>query len=115
MRRSLAIALLCVQASVAAHLALASHITADTGAVVDAKPQCPQPHSGQGIAHGHELKGDDAECEAVALLHTAARACSAFVAAGPVELAAPGAGLGSARERPPLEPLSVAPKASPPA
>ena len=114
MRRSLAIALLCCQVSAAAHLALVSHVTVDSGAVVDAKPLCSQgSHGSSGVAHGHQLQREETECEVVALVRTAAWSASATLVPvhvpAVVEPLAPHTASPVARDV-----LSVAPKASPP-
>jgi hypothetical protein len=113
MRRTVAMLLLWAQVAAGLHLALAGHVTADTGAVVDAQPACPQSHDVQGIAHGHEPTDDD-ECGAVALLHTASWASAGAVVTAPVGSGTDASGLGGAPAVAPLELLDVAPKASPP-
>jgi hypothetical protein len=114
MRRPLALLLLLAHASAAAHLAFASHAIADSGAVVEAQPQCTEGgHDSDGIAHGHELLREELECDAVALLRAPAKAHA-------VTVSLPAATTAVVVERrgheasPPLAVLSVAPKSSPP-
>lgn len=115
LRRSFAVVLLCAHAAAAVHLALGAHAVADSGAVVEAQPGCAQEtgHGSTGIAHGHELSGEETECEAVALLRAVARTRAAVVAVDPTPLATPST-VGESHASPPLAVLSVAPKSSPP-
>lgn len=114
MRPPLALLLLLAHASAAAHLVLASHAIADSGAVVEAQPECAEGgHSASGIAHGHELLREEVECDAVALLKSPAQvqAASHVLSVGVAGVAAE---LASSAASPPLAVLSVAPKSSPP-
>ena len=114
MRRTLALLLLLAHASAAAHLALAAHTVADDGAIVEAQPECAEPdHGSAGIAHGHELKRGEQECDAVALLRAPARTVSGSAAPQPVQQPA-AASFAATDASPPLAVLSVAPKSSPP-
>lgn len=115
LRRSLAVVLLCAHAAAAVHLALGAHAVADSGAVVEAQPECAETtgHGSSGIAHGHELSGEETECEAVALLRTVARTQAHVVQVEATTLAAPSA-VCESHASPPLAVLSVAPKSSPP-
>lgn len=114
LRRSLALVLLCAHAAAAVHLALGAHTVSDSGAVVEAQPECVQPHGSDGIAHGHELSAHETECEAVALLRTAARTRLVVLPAPVVHADPPQVVVGAKHASPPLPVLSVAPKSSPP-
>src|SRR5262245_8945848 len=114
LRRSLAVALLCVHAVAAVHLAFAEHVTGDAGAVVDAAPVCPQPgHGSAGIAHGHDLQRHGTECQAAAWLRAVARAQASLAVVAVAAVVAPDT-VAPADARPPVGVLSVAPKSSPP-
>lgn len=115
LRRSLAVVLLCAHAAAAVHLALGAHAVADSGAVVEAQPECAQEtgHGSTGIAHGHQLSRDETECEAVALLRAVARTHATVLQVAAAAPTTPSA-VGESHASPPLAVLSVAPKSSPP-
>ena len=114
MRRPLALLLLLAHASAAAHLAFASHAIADSGAIVEAQPECAEGgHDSDGIAHGHELLREELECDAVALLRAPAKAHAAIVVL-PAAPAVAAVELCEHEASPPLAVLEVAPKSSPP-
>jgi hypothetical protein len=112
LRRCWALLLLVAHAAAAAHLVLEEHALSG-GELVEAGPQCALPrHGAVGIIHGHRAPEPDA-CAAVALFTSAAsRPGAAFALAaaarqGPRPAALPAG-------EPPLDVLSLAPKASPP-
>ena len=115
LRRSLAVVLLCAHAAAAVHLTLGAHAVADSGAVVEAQPECAQDtgHGSSGIAHGHELSAEENECVAVALLRAVARTHATVLQVAATPFAMPSA-VGEAHASVPLSVLSVAPKSSPP-
>ena len=114
LRRSLSLVLLVAHASAAVHLALGAHAVSDSGAVVEAAPECVQPgHGSSGLAHGHELSRHENECEAAALLRAVAQTGAPADVDVTVEACVAPA-LAEAAACPPLAVLSVAPKSSPP-
>jgi hypothetical protein len=112
--RPLALLLLCAQTSGLVHLALAPHAVGASGEALEAGPACPAAEHGPGIAHAHETADLEVDCAAAALARAALELVHPQTAPAPVSAAA-AAWQRSPSASPPLEPLVVAPKASPPA
>ena len=114
MRRVLAILLLLAQALALVHLVDAPHAVGESGAAIEAQPDCAEPkHAASGVEHGHAATPDDGECAALSLLRSAGHVTAAAALESSRCTAA-------SRLRPspahgPISVLSVAPKGSPPA
>lgn len=111
-RRAAALLLLAANALAAAHLLFTAHTLGAGGDVVEAPESCAQPgHGAAGLAHGHDANVEE-RCAAAVLARTPGFAATAPMAiAAPIALFVAGA---LPEARPPLTPLSVAPKGSPP-
>ena len=114
MRRPVAILLLLAQALALVHLVGAPHAVGDSGAAVEALPECGEPkHAASGVEHGHAATPADRECAALSVLRSAGHVTAAATPESSRCTAA-------ARLRPSpahgsISVLSVAPKGSPPA
>ena len=114
-RRSIALFVLCAQASAAAHLLLAQHTVSGSGVVVDEQKACTQGHhGGAGVGHGHAVEQKDVECAAAALARSFGQARMPVPVIVPVASEVLPVAVETGRQGTSLDILSVAPKCSPP-